>query len=546
MKAAFLAFALATLVAQAAIDAQQQPVFKSGVDVVRFDIRVTDGQGQPIKDLRPDEVRVVENGRPLPVLLFQHIDEPAGSYADAALKAVSAEVTSNEATPRGHLYVLVFDQEHITAGNEQVARLAAERFIETRVRPSDRVAVIGLPGPGPALGFTADRKRAIASLATVRGALDRNEQTAMGKISQQEAYEIANGNDKVLMDALVRYSADPTTDVASSSVVQTIGTSRSQGGEDISVTKRLVLENARTLVAATDAQSRQFLQRLSGLIRQYRAIEGRKTIVLFSEGFYQQNVTRELEDVEAAAAESYAVFYSFDLNRRRSDLEQQQLPSTDPALEIQQRVEPLGSLAAETDGVLINDAATHLDAALNKLADQEQDYYLVGFAPSAAALAARGDYRRISVEVTRAGAHVSARTGYALPKNSAPLDRRRAIDAALSAPFVQQALKVEYTTYVLRSDASARARRALARRATAGCLRPEPESGCRVRRARYPGRPGRRKRHRRDVDAACGVIDGADRHVVLSRAVRRPPRQLHDARGRPRARRTRRQRGSPL
>lgn len=457
MKAAVLV-ALLALPGATLAGGQQPPVFKSGVDLVRFDVRVTDAEGRPITDLRPEEVQVVEDGAARPVLLFRHFDEPAGSYTDAAIKAVSAEVTTNTAMPRGHLYILVFDQSHITAGNEQRARVAAEAFINTRLRPSDRIAIVGLPGPGPALGFTADRKRAIASLASVRGTLDRNAQTAMGRISQQEAYEIASGNDRVLTDVLVRYSADPTTDVASSSVTQTIGATRAKGDEDIDVTRRLIVENARTLVATADSESRQFLQRLSDLIAQYRSIEGRKTVVLFSEGFHQENVTRELEDVEASAAESYAVFYGFDLNRRQSDLDQQQLPSTDQAMEIQQRVEPLGSLAAETDGALIVDASTHLDRALAQIADQAQDYYVVGFEPGAAALASRGSYRHVTVKVTRPGARVSARTGYALPRDGAPLDRRRAIDAALAAPFAQQALNVEYTTYTLRADDSTKAR----------------------------------------------------------------------------------------
>ena len=50
----------------------------------------------------------------------------------------------NRGAPRGHLYLLVFDQRHIATGNEQIARRAAETFIKNRVRPSDRVAVIGL------------------------------------------------------------------------------------------------------------------------------------------------------------------------------------------------------------------------------------------------------------------------------------------------------------------------------------------------------------------------------------------------------------------
>src|SRR5262249_3939397 len=146
------------------------PVFKSGVDLVRFDLRVTDASGRPITDLRPDEVRIADRGETLPLLLFQHIDEPAGADSDAAIRPGVAEGSHNRGAPRGHLYVLVFDQSHITSGNEQIARRAAEAFIRSRVRPSDRVAVFGLPGPGPSIGFTADRSRAITELASVRGA----------------------------------------------------------------------------------------------------------------------------------------------------------------------------------------------------------------------------------------------------------------------------------------------------------------------------------------------------------------------------------------
>ena len=220
----------------------------------------------------------------------------------------------------------------------------------------------------------------------------------------------------------------------------------------------MITENARTVVTHADDEARDSLQRLADVIAQYSVIEGRKTVVFFSEGFHQRNVSRELEMVEAAAAESYAVFYAFDLNRRLSNADQALASPTTEASEIQARTEPLGSLAAETDGALIIDAASHLDTALGRIADQAQDYYLVGFTPSSAALSARGQYRRVSVRVKRPGAHVSARTGYATPKSAAPIDRRRAIDAALAAPFAQQALRVDYTTYTLRSDNAGRAR----------------------------------------------------------------------------------------
>ena len=440
-------------------------VFKSGVDLVRFDVRVTDANGKPVTDIRPEELEIVENGQPLPLLLFQHITEPPGMYQEAALRALSAEVSSNRSAPRGHLYLLVFDQAHIAPGNELIARRAAETFIKTRVRPSDRIAVVGIPGPGPELGFTADRTRAIAELTRVRADLQRNVKSAAGDLTVHEAYEIVGGNDKIVADVLTRQSADLTSDIGASTtgagmtgaLDRSLG--RSKSPEEPGPMRTVILENARNVVATADASARDTLQRLADLVAQYRTVEGRKTVVFFSEGFHQQNVTRELEHVAAAAAQSYAVFYSFDLNRRAgSDISQPQTSATPPATEALVRTEPLGGLAGETDGALIIDAASHLDTALAKIADQAQDYYVVGFTPSAAALASRGDYRRVTVRVKRPGATVSARTGYATVKPGSGLDRRRAIDAALAAPFSQQGLRVEYTTYTMRADNAGRSR----------------------------------------------------------------------------------------
>jgi VWFA-related protein len=430
-------------------NAPQPPVFRSGTDVVRLDVRVFDEAGRAITDLKADEIQITEGGSPRPVLFFQHVDEPRANYVEAAVRAVSAEVTSNQGSPKGHLYILVFDQHHITTGNEQRARRAAEAFINRRVRPSDRVAVYGIPGPGPQIGFTADRARAIAELQRVRAAYERTVSTPLGTMTLHEAYEITRGNPRITVEVLSRFGPEQTGDFGTGGDPSAAARVRSTGGEDPAVTQRLLLENARTVVAQADAEARQFLQRMADLIQQYRAIEGRKTVVLFSEGFNQQNVSRELELVAAAAAQSYSVFYALDLNRRESDLREATAPTSAPATEIQERIEPLGSLAVETDGMLVIDAASYLDTALDRLADQAQSYYIVGFEPAAGAT--RDSYRRVKVAVTRPGARVSTRTGYALGPDTSTLDRRRTIDAALAAPFVQHGVRVEYTTYLMRS-----------------------------------------------------------------------------------------------
>ncbi|HVL68838.1 MAG TPA: VWA domain-containing protein [Vicinamibacterales bacterium] len=441
-----------------------QPTFRSGVDLVRFDVRVVDEAGRPITDLRPEEIEIREDGAPLPIVLFQRVTEPASSYVEEAIRATTAEVSSNAAFPRGHLYILIFDQQHITPGNEARARMAAEQFIRRRVRPSDRVALFGLPGPGPQLGFTADKMRAIKELATIRGMYERVPPNAFGNIPRYHAHRILQGDEKLIADTLQRMTLEGTADLLGFDPggSNAPGGGRGRGGgagaaEETQVIRRILQENVRTIVNQSDAESRQFLQRLADVIAGFRDIEGRKTVVLFSEGFIQDNLVRELENVAAAAAQSYCVFVSMDLNQRHSSTDAH-VQETTLAEEIQARMAPLGTLAAETDGELVIDAAARAGEALDKLADQAQDYYLVGFTPSQQARLNRGKYRRVSVVVKRPGARVSARTGYTVAPDTAVTDRRRAIDMVLGAPFVQQGLKVDYTTYVMKGPDTAQQR----------------------------------------------------------------------------------------
>ena len=192
-----------------------------------------------------------------------------------------------------------------------------------------------------------------------------------------------------------------------------------------SVSRRVARENARGIVTQTDAASRQFLQYLADVMVGFRDIEGRKTVVLFSEGFFQDNLTRELEAVAAAAAQSYCVFYAFDLNNRGPAVNEAYASETTLATEIQSRIAPMSTLAVETDGMMVIDASARAGDALNLIAEQAQDYYLIGFTPSEDARLNRGKYRRVSIKSKRAGTRVSARTGYTVTPDRTLADAGR-------------------------------------------------------------------------------------------------------------------------
>ena len=440
----------------AALSAQDRPpVFTSTASVARLDVQIVDASGRPIPDIRADEVQVIEGGSKRPVLLIQHIADAGRTYAESAMRTIASEVSTNQGAPRGQLYILLFDQDHITAGAEQKVRLAAEKFIKEKIQPQDRVAIFGVPLPGPSQTFTNNARAAIDQLQNVRGGMNRMNASMQIEMTDYEAFAIQRGSEAVISRFLF-LSAEGTTS-RTAALVDAIAHSR-RAGESQDALRRLVQENAKIVATRADGDSRRFLQTAAELLRSLRNVDGRKNILLFSEGFFGDNLTLELRNVAAAAAEVYGVVYAFDLNNRVTNMTDE--PSgNDAAAEALARTESIGGLAADTNGALIPDAMSHLDDALGKLATPSNDYYIVGFEPSPAALEDRTGYRRIDVKVTRPGATVRTRTGYTAGADARasalPSLRRLTIDNALAAPFGHQGLRVEYTTYETRGSAGA-------------------------------------------------------------------------------------------
>ena len=233
-----------------------QPVFRSGVELVRLDVRVLDSVGRPVTDLRRDEVQVLQNGQPLPIVQFQHVAEPSGTYVQVARRTIAGEVSTNRGAPRGHLYLLVFDQAHITPGNGQRARLAAARFLRTRFRPGDRVALYALPGPGPQVPFTSDVNAVLSKLPQIRGMLDREEPGSIVTMSSFEAYEIVRGDNNALQAVVTRASQTGAADALTRAPgAAAAAVSSSEGHTEV---ENLVRSNAQTAVDRADSTPAPF------------------------------------------------------------------------------------------------------------------------------------------------------------------------------------------------------------------------------------------------------------------------------------------------
>jgi len=101
--------------------AAQQPVFRTGTDVVGFGVTVTDRRGNFITDLKPDDLEILEEGVPQEIQLFTRGDE-------------------TETAPEMHIG-LVFDTSGSMGDDITLARSAAVRFLNTLTDVKDMTLV---------------------------------------------------------------------------------------------------------------------------------------------------------------------------------------------------------------------------------------------------------------------------------------------------------------------------------------------------------------------------------------------------------------------
>ena len=141
-----LAAGITLLILTAAIEAQQQPTFRSRVDLAVLNVSVVDGAGRSVPNLTRDAFAVKENGRPQTIVQFA-----AGAVPVRILVALDAS---------GSMQGQRFDFAH----------RAILRFLD-QLGPDDQLSVIGFNSRVfPVVGWTRDRDRVADALDKIRPA----------------------------------------------------------------------------------------------------------------------------------------------------------------------------------------------------------------------------------------------------------------------------------------------------------------------------------------------------------------------------------------
>jgi VWFA-related protein len=130
------------------------PVFRSGVEAVRFDAIVTDKKGKPITDLTIDDFEVEEDGAPQTVEQFSRVVLPPPQPHQPAVTRVRSDVSVNDESQK-RLYVIVLGDMSwpLAVRSAKIVR----RFFDEYFDDGDQAALVPLDR-GSSLHFTNDRR----------------------------------------------------------------------------------------------------------------------------------------------------------------------------------------------------------------------------------------------------------------------------------------------------------------------------------------------------------------------------------------------------
>jgi VWFA-related protein len=121
----------------------QQPTFRSRIDSISVDVTVTDKQGRPVTDLKPEEFEIREANKPQTIDTFRLIaadPTEVGSVVDRPIVSLADHRRETE-DPENRLIVVFLDDYHVRKGNGMVIREHLARWVST-LGPRDLVAIL--------------------------------------------------------------------------------------------------------------------------------------------------------------------------------------------------------------------------------------------------------------------------------------------------------------------------------------------------------------------------------------------------------------------
>jgi VWFA-related protein len=491
--------ALATLAATAspAQEPRTVPAFPASADAITADVVVLDKQGRPVRGLAKEDFTLLEDGRPQTIVGFQARElAPPGPELPRVVGANDERVAENKGSSqrRGRTFAFLVDDLGTQVLPMEDVKKAIAGWLNDKADPRDEVTLATTSGDAwwsDTVG--GGREDLLAVLGGVRG--KKPAQSVRETMSDWEAYRIA-----VYEDATGAAAASEGPASGGSGPPGSPGSGVVSGGAgnpnllgrtlDRVVSRwssRAVLASPQYVRARAmelyDALTRRIQSVLSAVERLSRGLagaRGRKSILIFSEGFLndtQQSFDRAIDASQRGNTAVYFIdgkglagqsFYGADQASAPA-------PTDVGVISMEQAfLETAGteSLAENTGGASIRNT-NDLLGGLQRVAAESSVYYLLGYQPEKAP---DGKWHKLAVKVDRPGVTVRARRGYQATPPSAlsvsraaskagKLDKKgrskeptRPLDPAVMASGADDTIALRVAPYVLEADKTGLAR----------------------------------------------------------------------------------------
>jgi VWFA-related protein len=245
---------------------EQEDVVKVKSNLVNIDVIVKDKKGKYVSDLKPEDFTISEDGHPQKLEFFDapivRIDvRKPGEPAVAAAPAT----TTTAATATRNYVALVLDSQTTDITNLKPVREGAIKYVREQVTDADAVAILSVTNGLQMLQpFTQDKAKLIASI----------EQLGSPDSKSFEQRDIAENIANVREFLKNNESSGPITSPGGGSTAARVMIARAVLAQFIRLRTALSLQQARPVLAA-----------LAAIAEGLRSIPGKKTVVLFSQGF---------------------------------------------------------------------------------------------------------------------------------------------------------------------------------------------------------------------------------------------------------------------
>jgi VWFA-related protein len=442
----------------------QQPTFPARIETVSVDAVVFDRAGSPVEGLTRADFTVKEDGRPQAITNFEAVALHESPPSSARQQRISSN--PDRADTAGRWYFVVFDDVNISQFATARARDAIAQFLERVLQPGDNVMIASASGGSSWTGTLPEGLEDLkAFVQRLQG--ERRIETGPARIWDYEAMGITLGNDKQAEAQVARRYFEngviPEAQLSNDPTIQENFGNKAPGGAIAPGFQAIRVKARQTY---TEAKSRLHvslgtLERLSEALVRAR---GRKTLLLFSEGFIMDPTVSDFRALVRSARTANVAVHFVDVGSPGGALGTssaaggaaeaarivEDRDSTIALAMAERESDGAKSIAADTGGTVVT--GTDLLRGMRRIAAEGRSYYLLGY--SSTNTRRDGKFRKIEVTVNRRDVEVRARGGYyaASEKESPapPPDKLDpAVRSALDAPFGTPGIPLRVESYVL-------------------------------------------------------------------------------------------------